>query len=385
MLPKFSVFQPNSWDNGILPIDVLHKLITEMNTLIDEVNNIENKSVEISKAYTDAEISTLNQNLTYQIRQVSNDLVAANRIISGHSTAIGAINTQIGTINGQINSLSGELTAKFNEAKDYADNAAALVKTYSDMRLLAATSELQEEINNIITIVNDILNIKTIDGFTGRYVTVREILASKIVQNTKKAGGNRYALTWKQLKLSGDGYLFNKSSRFSSNINILAPTWHNLMLNNYQFSAGQKAASFAMNMNTWGAFSNCTLLFLAEIVHKILMHSGSGTAAIANNYKYVDVFKFDEWQAWINGGSDVPSIERVDVTTTYDGTNTYLSLIVEQFKQSLSIFTGYTPGYGLYSTSANSTNTLFGGVNDLPRLFQLLYGNTNQPFYSDYF
>lgn len=392
MIKHFSIYQPNAWDNSITPIQILHKIINNLNEVIDVVNAIEDVGFERAKTYTDEQITTVNErinNTNAEIDRVNNNIQASLRSVNQSLTVL---SSRLDTYNGRLNNLDTRESAHYTETRQgfvqvYStiNNVAEQLRNYADLKDFYLKQEIEEEIEAIRVVIDDILNKKTIDGFTGQVMTVRQILASRISLESKKKAGNRYCLTWKMLSLTNDGYLFNKSSRFSSNINIIAPTWYNLKRNNYQFSSGQKATGYAINLNTWGAFSNVTLLFFAEIVHKILIHYTSGTQAIADNYKNIDIFKYDEWQAWIANGETVPSIVNVDVSTTYDTTNTYMSLILEQFKQSLSIMTGYTAGYGLYATSANTTTALFGGTNDLPRLMQFIYGNTNRYEYSDYF
>lgn len=381
MLNKFSVFQPNAWDNSIAPIDILHKIINNLNEVIDTVNAIEDTGFARAKEYTDEQITNVNS----RISDTNAEITRIQQNFFNLSRQFGQLQMLFSNLDGRETTHYNHIQTQISDLYTHIETTKNYLLHYTDYEILQLKELLEAEINEIKHLIDNLLDVKCIDGFTGNYSTVREILGTRITQKTKEKGGNRYALTWNQLEATANGYLFNKSSRFSGNINIIAPTWYNLERNNYQFSTGQKATSYAMNLNTWGAFSNVTLLFLVEMVHKIQLHYNASTQAIADNYKNVDVFNYAEWQAWISSGETIPSVETVDVSTNYDGSNTYISLIVEQFKQSLSIFTGYATGYGLYSTSANSTNTLFGGVNDLPRLFQLLYGNINRADYSDYF
>lgn len=389
MLPKFTIFQPNGWDNSILPIDIIHKLINEMNNTIDYINDMEDHSVERAKDYTDSQITIVNDSIATTnntIDQINNTLQASIR----------SLNYSITTLQTQYNSLSNNLAdLNTRESNHYTELGRAITQVYTDMNALGVQlrnyadikdlvlkEQLEAQIEELRIIINDLLNLKTIDGFTGSYKTIREIIGTKILYQTKIRGGNRYALTWGQMSTTArNGWLARFSIRFTNRINYFAPTWHNLMINNYSFANPQNL--YSSNINTWGSFCNLTMLYLADIVHKCNFYCTSGTAAIASNYKIVDVFKKSEWDTYINDGTPVPTVERVDVNDLYDGTNKHISLIVTQFKSSISIFTGSVGGYGIYSTSG--TNQLFSGSSDLPALFQFLQGNLNTQFYSDTF
>ena len=223
--------------------------------------------------------------------------------------------------------------------------------------------------------------MKTIDGLTGQYSTIREILSTRIVSKIKRTASNRMALRWSDFKPDANHWFFAKTSRLKGNCNILAPTWRNLKNNNYEFTTGQKKNLYHQVMNTWGAFSSATLLFLADLVHNINRYYNSGTAEIAANFKNVDLYDYSEFSAWTVGGDTVPTtISQIDVSTNYDSTNTYLSLLTDQFKKSITFFTGYGSTYWLYGSAG-----IFSGTTDLPMIFQLLGGLTNDSYYSNFF
>lgn len=389
MIPKFTIFQPNGWDNSILPIDIIHKLINEMNNVIDYINNMEDNSVERAKEYTDSQIATVNDSIAATnntIDQINNSLQASIRSVN---QSITVLQSQLSTYGEILNDLNSRELEHYTEigrtiTQIYSDmrDLGVQLRNYADIKDLVLKEQLEAQIEEIRIIVNDLLNLKTIDGFTGTYKTVREIIGTKILYHAKTKGGNRYALTWGQISTtSRNGWLARYSIRFNNRINYFAPTWHNFMLNNLRFASPQNL--YSANVNTWCSFTNLTLLFIADIVHKCNFYCTSGTADIANNYKTVDVFKKTEWDTYITDGTPIPTVERVDINDLYDGTNKHISLILTQFKSSISIFTGSVGGYGIYSTSGS--NQLFSGTSDLPALFQLLQGNLNTPFFSDTF
>ena len=63
MLNHITMFQPSAIDNALSTMQILHKLITQINTVIDEVNSIDSKANE----YTDEQINTLKDFLLNKI------------------------------------------------------------------------------------------------------------------------------------------------------------------------------------------------------------------------------------------------------------------------------------------------------------------------------
>lgn len=388
MIPKFTVYQPNGWDNSILPIDVLHKLINEMNNLIDVINNMEDQSVERAKKYTDSQIAIVNDSITItnnNLTQINNSLQAS---IRGLNTSLTVLTQQLNTYGERLNTTDAtvaayhqEFTSTMNQVYRDLNATATQLRNYADLKDTVLKQQLEEEIEELRTIINDILNLKTIDGFTGELKTVRNILGAEIIKNAAYNGGAEYRLTWGMLDTtSDDGWFFNKSLRFKAYCNLIAPTWGNMMINNYQMTSGQKAVQYHQILGTWGAFCYKGLLFIADLIHNINRFSGSTTVALANNFKNVDVFNITEFNDWIGGGTTKPStIASVDVTTEYESGSTYLTLLTNQFKKSVSIFSGYINTYGLYGS-----NGLFNGTSDLPAVLQLLAGTTNNRIFSDY-
>ncbi len=376
MINHFSIFQPNAWDNSIVPINIVHKLINQMNELIDVVNAIEDVGFERAKAYTDEQVAVINA----RISDIQRTIVS----ISEYQTQL---NTRITTLDeretGHYNTLTTAVE-QLNARIDYTRNE---LKNYTDISILELKNQLETEIEEIKRLVDNLLDVKTIDGLTGELKTVRQILGTQILNKVKLVGGNRYSLTWGQLSTeTNNGWLATYSQRIYGSINFIAPTWYNFMRNNAQFTAGQKSNLYSSNMNTWSAFCDNTLLFIGELVHKIIQYHTSSTQVTADNYKYIDTFTYSDWlERTTDPTALVTTQVNVDITGLYDGTNTIASLIKEQFKKSIDIFTGYVAGYGLYSSSATSANSLFNGTNDLPRLIQFLAGNSNTIFDSDTF
>lgn len=388
MIPKFTIYQPNGWDNSILPIDVLHKLINEMNNLIDVVNTMEDHSVERAKEYTDSQITIVNDSIATtnnNLNQINNSLQAS---IRGLNTSLTVLTQQLNTYGERLNSTDAtvaahhqEFTSAMNQVYRDLNATATQLRNYADLKDTVLKQQLEEEIEELRIIINDILNLKTIDGFTGELKTVRSILGDEIIKHAAYNGGADFRLTWGMIDTtSEDGWFFNKSSRFKTYCNLIAPTWGNIMINTYQFTPGQRAVQYHQLLGTWGSFCYKGLLYVADLIHNINRFSGSGTASIADNFKNVQLFDLTEFNDWIDGGTTKPStIAAVDVTTEYESGSTYLSLLTNQFKKSIAIFSGYINTYGLYGS-----NGLFNGTADLPAVLQLLVGATNNRSFSDY-
>lgn len=394
MLPKFTIFQPNGWDNSILPIDVIHKLINEMNNVIDYINNMEDRSVERAKEYTDSQIATVNDSIATtnnNLDQINNSLQASIRSLN---QSITVLQSQLSTYGERLNDLSSrenehytELRTSIQQVYQTITSVATQLRDYADLKDIYLKNQLEAEINELRIIVNDLLNIKTIDGFTGELKSVREIIGLNILRQSKLRGGNRYALTWGQLSLTDNkGWLSRMTQRYYSRINYFAPTWYNFKLNNFTYPDHVKQYIYSPNLNTWGAFSNLTLLFIGEIVHRVRQWYTSSSPDVKANYQYMDVFDKTEWDAYISDGETIPTIINLtDMNDLYDGTNDYMSLVLTQFKSSVSIFTGVVPGFGIYNATANSANALFTGTGDFQALFQYMLGNLNLSELSDTF
>lgn len=66
MLSHVTLFQPSAIDNAMSTVQIIHKLINEMNIIIDEVNNIDSKANE----YTDEQIALLKSELSVKFDEI---------------------------------------------------------------------------------------------------------------------------------------------------------------------------------------------------------------------------------------------------------------------------------------------------------------------------
>lgn len=368
MLQHLTLFQPSAWDNSIAPINIIHKLENEINNLIDYVNSMEDESVERAKEYTDAQISVIN----VQIAEFYESFRSISRTLGNMDAHISSVEATNDTRYAEMLSITSALRTYIDETKDY-------LKNYTDIKTLELKTYLEAQINAIKQLIDDLLNLKTIDGLTGEYKTVREIIGTSISPKVSRRGSNRYSLTWGQIcTTTNKGWLSRMSNRYANRINYFAPTWYNFMINCYDYTPTVKATRYAPLINTWGAFCYNTLIYIGEIVHMARQYYTSTDTGLKAQFGYMDLFDKSEWDTYISNGTPIPTInESVDLTTLYDETNDHMSLVWQQFKYSIGVFTGFLAGYGLYSASASANAVLFAGSGDIPYLVQYLLGNLN--------
>lgn len=66
MLTHVTLFQPSAIDNALSTMQIIHKIINNMNIIIDEVNSIDSKANE----YTDEQLSILRSELTVKFDEI---------------------------------------------------------------------------------------------------------------------------------------------------------------------------------------------------------------------------------------------------------------------------------------------------------------------------
>lgn len=387
MLPKFTIFQPNGWDNSILPIDIIHKLINQMNTTIDYINDMEDHSVERAKEYTDSQISIVNDSIASTnntIDQINNTLQASIRSLSYSIT----------TLQTQYNALSSNLSdLNTREANHYTEIGRAINQVYSDMNALGVQlrnyadikdlvlkEQLETQIEDLRNIVNDLLNIKTIDGFTGSYKTVREIIGTKILYQTKLRGGNRYSMTWGQLSTTTKNGWFNKLSYTTvQNWNIFAPTWYNFKkATSSAFKNQGNMAMYFDTYNTWGFFVNNTMMFIARLVHNLTRQIPSSSSPFYADFSTADVYDYTEWSAY-RYGTTQPTYSTKSLEDYTTGTTTYRQFLKTQFRIYCS--TAYALSNWIYN-AAPADVYLFDSTS-INYLFMLILGNNFNQYNTD--
>lgn len=386
LIPHISVYQPNGWSNAILPIDVLHKLVNEMNGVIDIINHMEDESVERAKEYTDsqidiveASIATTNNNLD----QINQSLQASIRSLN---QSITVLDSEVDTLVERINATDGRVTENYNTFTSamnqvYRDlnSTATQLRNYADLKDTVLREHLEAEIEDLRHVINDILEVETIDGLTGLKRTVRQILSTYMIDKVKRRGGNRFAMTWSKFKLKS--WLQTESTtspNYRNYINYFAPTWYNLMKTQYVLKENNSVQS--TSWNTWGAFCNNTLLYLCKLIADMFYFTSYSVWTNYSIFLSFDVFKYSEWNAFKTfSTTELPSVELVSVVANYSGSNTHRDLIRTQMVQSvqnfIGMFSSYNSIYGGYASLCTTSQ-------DLIIFYALVTGVCNDKTYS---
>ena len=386
-IPHFTVYQPNGWSNSILPIDVLHKLINEMNGVIDIVNHMEDESVERAKEYTDSQINIVEDSIAATnntLDQVNQSLQASIRSIN---QSITVLQSQLSTYGERLNEVSAR------ELDHYAEIGRTITQIYSDMRALGSQlrnyadvkdlvlkEQLEAEIEELRVVINDILNVETIDGLTGLKRTVRQILSTYIIDKVKRRGGNRYAMTWGQLSDNNNYGWFNKQSQLTPVYwHIIAPTWCNFKKSTTpRFKSAPVGYRNEGIINTWGAFVNDTLLYIAFLCY----HIGQVPPSDSDVFKQIDVYTYSEWNAYkYNASAPKPTVITTDGETVAYSNKTYRQLAKEQGATAIICFNAGI-NYNWLFTSSSSGAGLYNS-NNIQFLYLFLLGNTFEKALSD--
>lgn len=142
VLTKFELYQPAAIDNSLNSYQIIHKLIHEMNLIIDEVNNIDTRANE----YTDEQISLLNTQLRAYINELNEITIAhfesVERDILTNKGDIADLKTAM-------NLISGEFDALRIDVNELITNSIAALKSYVDLQI-QIIMELIEAQNPVI-------------------------------------------------------------------------------------------------------------------------------------------------------------------------------------------------------------------------------------------
>lgn len=149
MLTKFELYQPAAIDNSLNSYQIIHKLIHEMNLIIDEVNNIDSKANE----YTDEQISLLNSQLRSYIDQLNEITIAhfeaVERDILTNSGDIADLQTGLRLLSDDFDLLSASFDNLRIEVNQRITAANAAMKSYVDLQI-QIVKELIEAQNPVI-------------------------------------------------------------------------------------------------------------------------------------------------------------------------------------------------------------------------------------------
>lgn len=118
MLTHFTLTQPLALDNALYTGQIIHKLITQMNKVIDEVNSIDSKANE----YTDREIAKLHAQINDQLDQLEHLLqsqIDVNTLdITELKNRADNIHTELERIENKLDQFINDTTNEFVEVRN---------------------------------------------------------------------------------------------------------------------------------------------------------------------------------------------------------------------------------------------------------------------------
>lgn len=131
-IPRILLSQNLSVDNALSTIQLIHQIVSQINTLADEVNNIDTKANE----YTDNEVEKLNEELRIVIDNLSD---ALRGMIDINSNKINKINSELIDINVELKKLGGDIKS----------NTSSIESNFKTLLLLM--QDLKNYVEDLIT------------------------------------------------------------------------------------------------------------------------------------------------------------------------------------------------------------------------------------------
>ncbi len=183
MLNHITMFQPSAIDNALSTMQILHKLITQINTVIDEVNSIDSKANE----YTDEQIELLHRIINDELSEVESNL---NNLIKSNSDDIVNIKTELIELHNNIKKLNEDIKSntdlifsnynvlilKIAELKDYIDS----VINGLNIKVFSPVTGYKTDIQNAL---NDIYNLYQIDFGNVNLTYIKKLLQNVVTVN----------------------------------------------------------------------------------------------------------------------------------------------------------------------------------------------------------
>jgi DNA-binding transcriptional MerR regulator len=177
------MFQPSAIDNALSTMQILHKLINQINTVIDEVNSIDSKANE----YTDEQIELLHRIINDELSEVESNL---NNLIKSNSDDIVNIKTELIELHNNIKKLNKDIKSntdlifsnynvlilKIAELKDYIDS----VINGLNIKVFSPVTGYKTDIQNAL---NDIYNLYQIDFGNVNLTYIKKLLQNIVVIN----------------------------------------------------------------------------------------------------------------------------------------------------------------------------------------------------------
>lgn len=178
MLNHITMFQPSAIDNALSTMQILHKLITQINTIIDEINSIDSKANE----YTDEQIKILKD---FLVNKINTDIENTIKTLTEYIDNQDEKNYNI--LNKKIDDVIKQVYIDIAKLKSdlilYIDD--------NDNKIKVIINEVYEELYNLIKNGNDII-YSPVDG---NLKSTKEVIADVMNIIQQKNGIN-----WKTLQ-----------------------------------------------------------------------------------------------------------------------------------------------------------------------------------------
>lgn len=154
MLNHISIFQPSAIDNALSTMQIIHKLINQINVIIDEVNSIDSKANE----YTDEQIKILND-------KIENELIELEKTLKEYSDTLNNnLKTYVDKQDKFILDLLSSSMVTICEEMNKLENKLKLYIDTNDSKIYVYINKIYKELYDLIMNGNDII-YSPVDGF----------------------------------------------------------------------------------------------------------------------------------------------------------------------------------------------------------------------------
>ena len=181
MLNHITMFQPSAIDNALSTIQIIHKLINEINKVIDVLNDIDSKANE----YTDEQIHKLDSKLTTEYKaDIKYEVDRLNKKIKELNDYEIELNEKINNVNNKNRAYTDEKFKTLNDllnenVKSIYSSLESLRKSlvaYSDSLYKDAIKKIDEAKKEIYDVLEKWGGSKCYSPITGEFETVKDIL-----------------------------------------------------------------------------------------------------------------------------------------------------------------------------------------------------------------
>lgn len=222
MLTKFNLYQPAAIDNSLNSYQIIHKIIHEINLIIDEVNNIDTKANE----YTDEQIRLLKAELQIRFNEVET-------MISGLSDRIDVTESQIQGIFSELTTLRNIMNTNFTQIYNRIEEVNTSLTLQIQDNYIALYHYIDTQIEMIEQLINSISENKVF-GVNGKLTTVQQAIDDCI----KLSRINRYDITIKAIK-----YLMTRTYTYSGVTYNMNDLTYGVLRNIYGIGTGSTVIS----------------------------------------------------------------------------------------------------------------------------------------------